>query len=140
LQEASRGIRGRFNELPQEAPYYGMIHGDVIRANAQVADDGAVTILDFDLCGPGWRAYDVASYQQVAGTKEARRAFIEGYQAVRELSARELALLPVFEAARHIFSLGIPASNVHGWGKTCITDTIISGSLDGLRRCMASIA
>jgi Ser/Thr protein kinase RdoA (MazF antagonist) len=27
-----------------------MIHGDVIRANAQVADDGTVTILDFDFC------------------------------------------------------------------------------------------
>jgi Ser/Thr protein kinase RdoA (MazF antagonist) len=33
-----------------------------IRANALVADDGAVTVIDFDWAGLGWRAYDVASY------------------------------------------------------------------------------
>jgi Ser/Thr protein kinase RdoA (MazF antagonist) len=48
--------------LPKKPPFYGLIHGDAIRANAQVADDGNVTVLDFDFCGPGWRAYDVASY------------------------------------------------------------------------------
>jgi Ser/Thr protein kinase RdoA (MazF antagonist) len=39
-----------------------MIHGDVIQANAQVADDGIVTVLDFDFCGMRWRAFDIGSY------------------------------------------------------------------------------
>jgi Ser/Thr protein kinase RdoA (MazF antagonist) len=53
LQQCAAIILSRLETLPQEKPFYGLIHGDVIRANAQVADDGSVSILDFDLCGPG---------------------------------------------------------------------------------------
>jgi len=137
LWDIASVIRLKFNALPQKAPYYGMIHGDVIRANAQVSDDGSVTVLDFDLCGLGWRAYDVASYLQVAGTEEAKRAFLTGYQEIRKLSSQEQSLLPVFEATRHIFSLGVPAMNAQHWSRTCITDTTIDTSLNGLKRCMA---
>ena len=49
-------------------------------------------MLDFDLCGPGWRAYDVASFVQACG-----EAFIEGYASIRGLSDVESAALPAFE-------------------------------------------
>lgn len=139
LREVAAIIQPKFNELPLAPPYYGMIHGDVIRANAQVADDGNVTILDFDLCGLGWRAYDVASYLAVAGTDVAKQAFIQGYQEARKLSDNELDSLPVFEAARHIFSLGVPALNVHYWGRMSISDTMIDASLDSLKQCVAGL-
>lgn len=138
LREVAERIKPRFNELPAIKPYYGTIHGDVIRANAQIADNGEVTVLDFDLCGPGWRAYDVASYLEVAETDEAKAAFLRGYQEIRELSAGELALLPIFEATRHIFSIGIPAQNIDHWGRASLTDTMIDASIEGLKRCMAA--
>ena len=62
LHECATSLRPGLDPLPKEPPAYGVIHGDVIRANALVGDDGTVTVLDFDFCGIGWRAYDVASY------------------------------------------------------------------------------
>jgi Ser/Thr protein kinase RdoA (MazF antagonist) len=113
LRDAAQRIKARVSRLTQRAPLYGMIHGDVIRANAQVGDDDEVTVLDFDLCGYGWRAYDVASFfQAVDGTAHeagARNSFLSGYQEVRLLSEEELNAMPTFEAWRHIFALGIPA-------------------------------
>ncbi len=116
-----------------------MVHGDVIRANAQVSADATVTVLDFDLCGPGWRAYDVASYLAVAGTAEAQQAFLAGYQEIRPLGEAEIGWLPLFEAARHIFSLGIPAMNAHHWGSVALSDRNIDDALQSLRRCLTEI-
>ena len=52
--------------LPKEAPVYGLIYGDVIRANAIVRPDGTLWVIDFDLCGMGWRSYDIASFTYVS--------------------------------------------------------------------------
>ena len=139
LRDAADLLRLRVDALPKNAPHYGMIHGDVIRANAQVSSDNTVTVLDFDLCGPGWRAYDVASYLAVAGTAEAQQAFLSGYQEIRPLDEAEIGWLPLFEAARHIFSLGIPAMNAYHWGSVALSDENIGRSLDALRRCLLEV-
>jgi Ser/Thr protein kinase RdoA (MazF antagonist) len=120
LREAADTLHARIRALPREAPEYGMIHGDVIRANAQVSEDGRVTVLDFDLCGPGWRAYDVASYRIVVrdapGEDGSEGAFMRGYQQVRPLTAWEHESMALFEAVRALFSVGVPAMNVYHWG------------------------
>lgn len=135
-------ILPRLEALPQEKPYYGLIHGDVIRANAQVADDGTVTILDFDLSGPGWRAYDIASYPAVirGSAKEAmlEAAFLGGYEQIRPITEIEREALPVFEAVRHIFSIGIPAMNVYHWGSAYL-HAFLDESLGQLRERMETI-
>jgi Ser/Thr protein kinase RdoA (MazF antagonist) len=117
-------------------PHYGLIHGDVIRTNAQVADDGTVTVLDFDLCGPGWRAYDIASYLAVIrglpNEVELANAFINGYEQVRLITSVERETLPVFEAVRMIFSIGVPAMNVSHWGSAYL-HTFLDQSLEQLR-------
>ena len=84
LLESAEILQAKIPELSKEKLSYGMIHGDVIRANALVADDGRVTILDFDFCGFGWRAYDVASYlltiRNTPQEKDFEKAFLEGYK------------------------------------------------------------
>ena len=142
LQQCAAIILPRLGALPQENPYYGLIHGDVIRANAQVADDGTVTILDFDLCGLGWRAYDVASYLAVIRGQpdEAvlEEAFISGYEQIRPIASMEREVLPVFEAVRHIFSIGVPAMNVDHWGSAYLY-AFLDQSLAQLRERMKII-
>jgi Ser/Thr protein kinase RdoA (MazF antagonist) len=134
LREAAATLQSRIADLPRHGPYFGMIHGDVIRANAQVSEDGRVTVLDFDLCGPGWRAYDVASYLEVAEHPEAMQAFIEGYEEVRPLSHGERDWLPLFRAARNVFELGIPALNAYHWGSAHLSKKDVDAALEGLRR------
>ncbi len=124
MRQSADRITQRLNHLPKRPPYYGMIHGDVIRANAQVGDNGQVTLLDFDLCGPGWRAYDIASYlitvKGTAGGKELEQAFLDGYTSIRHLDSLELETIPLFEAARAIFTLGVPVLNIDHWGKAAV--------------------
>jgi Ser/Thr protein kinase RdoA (MazF antagonist) len=142
LRECAGLLLPKFNGLPQRAPYYGLIHGDVIRANAQVADDGTVTVLDFDLCGPGWRAYDIASYLAVIrglpDEVELADAFINGYEQVRPITSVERETLPAFEAVRVIFSIGVPALNVSHWGSAYL-HTFLDQSLEQLREQMKRI-
>jgi len=142
LHQAATVLHPKMAALPREKPLYGMIHGDVIRANAQVSDDGQVTVLDFDLCGLGWRAYDVASYLQVLkglpDQDETKRAFLGGYQEIRSLTTFEQEALPLFEAVRTIFDIGVKAANVYHWGSAYL-HTFLGQSMEQLKQCMEHI-
>lgn len=142
LRDCGAILTAMVEKLSREKPGYGTIHGDVIRTNALVSDEGKVTVIDFELCGPGWRAYDVASYlHTIRGTAEERefeQAFLSGYSEVRSLTASEQRILPVFEAVRAIFSIGTPAMNIYHWGSVYFY-AFVDGSLDRLKRSMAQI-
>ena len=135
-------LQARLSVLPRRAPEYGIIHGDVIRTNALVADDGAVRVIDFELCGLGWRAYDVASYLlAMRGDPQEHRlvdAFLMGYTAIRTLTPHAYASLPLFEAIRAIFEIGTPARNVDHWGSAYLY-AFFDRSLDRLRRSMQQL-
>lgn len=57
LERGAAVLRERVVALPTENPSYGFCHGDVDSSNVLVAPDGRVTLIDFDFCGPGWRAF-----------------------------------------------------------------------------------
>ncbi len=96
-------------------------------------------MIDFELCGPGWRAYDIASYLLTirGDPREARLAdaFLAGYTATRTLTPHEQATLPLFEAIRAIFEIGTPARNVDHWGSAYL-EAFFDQSLDRLKRSM----
>ena len=46
--------------LPKDSSDYGLIHADFHLGNMHFADDGTLTVFDFDHCAYGWRAYDFA--------------------------------------------------------------------------------
>jgi len=104
----------------KEPPAYGLIHGNVIRANALVGGDATVTVLDFDFCGRGWRAYDIASYLlTIRGTPNEREfadALLARYIKTWPLLPAEHAAIPLFEVVRTIFEIGTPARYVNHWG------------------------
>lgn len=87
---------------------WGLIHGDPQVLNCHFTDDGAVTFFDFDLCGFGWRAYDLAyclRHTSAAGDPRAegiRSAVIDGYNSVRRMSDAEYRLLPTLGQAAWI--------------------------------------
>jgi Ser/Thr protein kinase RdoA (MazF antagonist) len=128
--------------LPHQPPEYGIIHGDVIRTNALVADDGTVKVIDFELCGLGWRAYDVASYLlTIRGDPQEHHlgdAFLAGYTSMRTLTPHEHTSLPLFEAIRAIFEIGTPARNIDYWGSAYLF-AFFDQSLDRLKRSMARL-
>lgn len=68
-------------------------------------------MFDFDQCGYGWCAFDIGKFRHVTYAwkidASVRKPFLEGYQAIRPLSAVELAAIPVFTKVAHIWVMGI---------------------------------
>lgn len=108
LRELAAKIRKRI-ESDQGGLDLGFCHGDLHGSNAAFKDE-RVTMFDFDCCGVGWRAYDVAVFRwimDIRGNNTAWKPFIDSYQERRPLAPADLAVVPFFVAARHIWLLGL---------------------------------
>lgn len=141
LNEIAARLASRIESFAIEPPHYGLVHGDVIPSNALVLPTGDVALMDSDFFDYGWRAYDLATYlgevRYRDASPDAAEAFLAGYQEIRPLAGWELAALPVFEAARHLFGLGVPATHVNEWGSSYLSDQMIDAMLGVLRRSLA---
>ena len=89
---------------------FGFCHGDFHGGNAHKSN-GELTFFDFDCCGIGFRAYDLAVYKWSArlAKKEEERwvPFIKAYREVREISEHDLALVDDYVSIRHIWLMGL---------------------------------
>jgi Ser/Thr protein kinase RdoA (MazF antagonist) len=98
-----------------------------------VAPGGALTLLGFDFCGPGWRAFDVATYLHAVGERRlpeaSGRAFEAGYESVRPLPTWERAGIPLFVAMRAIFRLGNWGWRLAEWGTSALPDEALARHL-----------
>jgi Ser/Thr protein kinase RdoA (MazF antagonist) len=103
-------LRPWFGRIPRTPQTYGVIAGDTHGGNKLVAGDGRLTLIDLDICGWGWRAYDAAVFlwgARLHAAEEVRWApFLRGYEAHRPLLPEERAAVPWFVLARHVWLLG----------------------------------
>lgn len=117
---------------------YGFCHGDFHDWNAHW-EEGRLTVFDFDCCGIGFRAYDLAVFLWNLKTnykgKESDNweAFLEGYTAKRPLAQIELDAIPFFVAARRIWLAGIYLSNEDVWGTGIINERFFRTFVDQLK-------
>jgi Ser/Thr protein kinase RdoA (MazF antagonist) len=86
-------IRERLRAFDAGPGGWGIVHGDVQPLNHHLTDDGGITWLDFDLCGYGWRTYDIA-YYYTRIPEPVRAPVIQGYESIRPLSPAEHEMLP----------------------------------------------
>lgn len=132
-------LREQIRELPAEELEWGVCHGDVHGANAHIAEDGVVTLFDFDCCGLGWRSYDIAVFHWDMKTNERDTddklwtAFLKGYQERRDLKEVDLGAVPLFMAIRQFWLMGLHASGGQDWGFGWINDEYFDGMLKFLR-------
>ncbi|MBN2383820.1 phosphotransferase [bacterium] len=107
---------------------WGLCHGDIYAGNIHRDKHGSLTIIDFDFCGYGWRAYDLASFLGFFGSgigteaieKRKRRldSFLRGYTCAGGLSEVEIeAVYKTFIPFRRIFNMGyLYESLQYVWG------------------------
>jgi len=97
-----------FTDRSEQSDEWGVIGGDFHGGNHHFSEDGRLTHFDFDLCGYGWRAYDLAIFSWAVKSRDDAlwRGFLQGYESVRALSARERRYIPVFGQLRHIWWMG----------------------------------
>jgi Ser/Thr protein kinase RdoA (MazF antagonist) len=124
-------LRRRLAALPAKRLETGWCYGDFHGGNAAFSRDqeggDTVTFFDFDLCGIGWRAYDVAIFRwgHTGGwlpekQAEARwQGFLEGYAEIRRLDEFDLAAVPLFVMLRQYWFLGLVVAHAvhrgHWW-------------------------
>lgn len=89
---------------------WGVIGGDFHNSNTHVNDAGQPTSFNFDLCGYGWRAYDIAAFlsntRLIHSPSEYAEAFFAGYYSERPLSPEEHQAISPFLTIRRIWLTG----------------------------------
>ncbi|MBP1993050.1 phosphotransferase [Paenibacillus eucommiae] len=108
---------------------WGICHGDLHgNTNAAFTDDGQLTHYDFDICGYGWRAYDIAEFRLAReihsrdNKDEVERlwaAFLDGYRDIRHFSENDVDAVPIFVALRQLWLFGL-----------CLSEAEFSGIAD----------
>ncbi|MGH2487239.1 MAG: phosphotransferase enzyme family protein [Ktedonobacterales bacterium] len=128
----------------------GPCHGDMQGGNANTTSDGVVNFYDFEYCGLGLRAYEIAVFFWGAALGVSRlgwdqptvdhlwEAYLRGYEEARPLRAidRE-AILPLV-AARELWYLGIIAASWAHSGPPSDPDAVCDRELRFLREWRAT--
>lgn len=87
----------------------GLIHADLVRENVFVRN-GAVSFIDFDDCGFGFRLFDIATAllrnRREPDFPAIRDALLNGYAAVRPVMRKEFGYLPLFMLLRSLTYIG----------------------------------
>jgi Ser/Thr protein kinase RdoA (MazF antagonist) len=112
-------------------------HGDFGASNIHIVDDRSAAVFDFDLCGPGWRAWDfVAAWAMTQHEQEPEiwESFVRGYRATRPVAPRDLAAVPLFHATSRLWSLGAHARNSGYRGSWRLGDAFLDTYIGFLRR------
>ncbi|HLZ69708.1 MAG TPA: phosphotransferase [Dehalococcoidia bacterium] len=99
----------------------GPIHGDVYPGNTHITPEGGLTWFDFDLCGDGWRAYDLAVFRmnvRLSTWPDIWPAFLRAYRERRALTSTDIQAIPLLVAVRDLWHLGFHLGNVIA-GREC---------------------
>jgi Ser/Thr protein kinase RdoA (MazF antagonist) len=108
-EEARQELAAFLETVPATPGAWGPIGGDFHLGSVNFGAKGP-TFFNFDLCGPGWRAYDIAAFlansSLIHAPADRSEAFFAGYYAVRPLSAAEHAAISPFLTIRRIWLMG----------------------------------
>lgn len=119
LMNLSQHLKDKINNFDQEkyTNGWGVIGGDFHGANHFCERNGKITLFDFDLCGYGWRMYDIAVFKwalfnicrrapKLKNRELLWQAFLDGYESHILLNEELLEMIPVFVQARQIWLMG----------------------------------
>lgn len=141
LKELTEQIRAALAQLPLNGLEQGFCHGDCHGGNAHTGATEELTFFDFDCCGPGWRAYDLAVFRwssclhSKAKEQTLWPPFLSGYLSVRTLAPADLRAVPLFVGARQIWLMGLHAGGAPVWGYGSLDDAYFARALTFLEEC-----
>lgn len=138
MQTLSETLRRQVMQLPLSSLDQGFCHGDLHWGNAHIQDKtDTLTLFDFDCCGVGWRAYDIAVFRWGARIRKKERkqwtAFLRGYRDERNIHERDIQAIPYFVALRHLWLLGLHAESRQDLGIGWMNDAYFDEAIKFLR-------
>ncbi len=94
----------------QSPDRWGVIGGDFHTVNTFANEEGKLSFINFDLCGYGWFAYDIAIFllnsDLLNQSVELSEAFFAGYFSERPLSNEEHEAISSFMTLRRLWLMG----------------------------------
>jgi Ser/Thr protein kinase RdoA (MazF antagonist) len=143
LHELVMRLREKLNVHVAQGLDWGICHGDLHgNTNVAFAADGQLTHYDFDICGYGWRAYDIAEFRLAREIHSGHdqneveglwNAFLAGYQATRRLSENDIEAVPLFVALRQLWLFGLCFSESEFIGSADVDEGFIDDKLNYFR-------
>lgn len=141
LVALGRHLKDTVSSTAWDPPTYGLIHADAHEGNIHVAEDGSFALFDFDHCGFGWRAYDLAPLYPTSTASEHDQdkwtAFLTGYQDLRPLHTCERDALPLFKACRALWDIGDWLRATHWTGNAWALHGLCERTLKRVRDALA---
>jgi len=136
LQAYAERFYQRLSDWPPSTLDWGFCHADLQGSHVHVDPEGKMTFFDFDCCGPGFRAYDIAVFRWVSRLKEAEavwwQPFLRGYLEVRPLSELDIQSIPWFVAGRYLWHVWLHTTNAGDWGHGWLNDEYFDRFLKNL--------
>jgi Ser/Thr protein kinase RdoA (MazF antagonist) len=137
LRRFAETVRQRIVGLPATALEQGACHGDLQGFHAHISPDGTLTFYDFDFCGFGYRAYDLAVFRWSARLSEQEHVwwppYLRGYRERRPVNDLDVEAVPLFICARHVWHMGLHTGNAQDWGHGDLGDAYFDRRLGWLR-------
>lgn len=111
-EEAKSEIQDLIDNDTMAPDSWGPIGGDFHQSSVFFDSFNQPTFFNFDHCGPGWRAYDIAAFLfnsnlMHQSNQDLTEAFFAGYFSVRQLSDNEHAAISSFLTIRRIWHTGL---------------------------------
>jgi len=136
LIQLSQQIKTQFKTCPNDALTHGYCHGDLNGDNAHLHNK-QLTLFDFDCCGQGHQAYDLAVFYWGARLhkkeKQLWEPFIASYNKERELTSSDLEIIPLYIGIRHIWHIGLHTLLSIDRGRHWIDDAYFDKQIEFLK-------
>lgn len=132
LREITSTISKKFDKSDWLENQKGIVHLDIWYDNMAVNKEDEITVFDFDNCGNGLLILDIAYFCKQLFFIEADKnqyeskveSFLNGYFKERNLSEKELSLIPEAGASIFVFYLGIQAQRFD-WSNIFLTENYL---------------
>lgn len=130
VESTTHALVEMLNNIRSSEVRFGAVHLDIWFDNMHVTPEGGVTFFDFDFCGNGWQALDLAYFNlQLFNTEPdpnqyqyKLQRFLEGYETVTAIAPEEKRLIPYLAACLWFFYLGVQCQRFDDWGNLFISE------------------
>jgi Ser/Thr protein kinase RdoA (MazF antagonist) len=143
LTELVEKLRTHIQNVPLSRLETGVCHGDFHGGNVHMDENNTFTFFDFDCCGEGYLAYDLAVFRWSARLnnkeKEDWPHFLRGYTEERPTQDVDLGAIPYFVAIRQIWLTGLHTGNAYDWGRSWLNDGYFDRTLEFFRKWEAEV-
>jgi Ser/Thr protein kinase RdoA (MazF antagonist) len=119
----------------------GIVHLDIWFDNLNITSCKHITLFDFDFCGNGWLALDIAYYiMQLHNVEKYDEkeylpkvdSFLEGYESFTTISTEEKRLIPTLGVSLYYFYLGIQCRRYDNWSNSFLSEDYLKRFINGL--------